>query len=222
MPRVVRVAKAQKTQGTCESCSKPIEKGSAYKWVKARYGPKRNRHDACPNWKASELTGSDKLSTIFAAQEAFHEGKPYASPEDYAQALRDAAESIREAAEAYRESAQNMEDGFGHETSTSQELSEKGDEVESWADEIDSAADTVEGLETGCDNGDGCELDEDQHHEFAPVGQEPAAGDEEEREPLCVVCQSSEEDGEGHHKYEEKDWHDEADGESSVIDDCPV
>ncbi len=54
-------------------------------------------------------------------------------------AMTDAAEVVREIAEEKRESAQNIEDGFGHSTSASEELSSLADELEEWATSIENA-----------------------------------------------------------------------------------
>jgi len=134
----------------CEACGDPINIGDSYKWVaprahRAAQGHKRNRHVNCPAWKASELTSSQHLATIYAAQESAEEalasvtiGSVEDAP-DVLEQLReiagDFADQVREASESYNESAQNIEDGFGHPTYQSEELQEKGESVEQWADE---------------------------------------------------------------------------------------
>lgn len=150
MPKVTSVKKAQpsKHKRFCITCQTEIKPGDAYKHASLKTGPRSSRTICwCSqhNPKASQLTSSQHLGTIYAGQEAFADDVSGASTVDeVADALRNAAESIREAAESYRESASNIEEGFGHPTSLSEELEGKADEVESWCDEIDSTADSLE------------------------------------------------------------------------------
>lgn len=146
MARTTYVKAAQKPQGPCEKCQKEIAKGDPYKWVKPRAyrgatGWKRKRCMDCPAWKASELTSSDKLATIYAGQEAAADALSDWDHED-AEALRsilsDYAEALREAGQGYVESADNIESGFGTSTSMSDELREKGEALDSAADELES------------------------------------------------------------------------------------
>lgn len=136
---------------SCESCGKPIEVGTPYKWVKPKSGPyggrKRNRHASCPSWRPSELTGSPALSVLYAAQEAASDALSDWDGLDLDAAreiLTELAEGVREAGQVYIEGAGNMEDGFGHETYQSSELREKGEALESAADEIETAGDDLD------------------------------------------------------------------------------
>lgn len=145
--RVTYVKKSQKDQGYCESCHAPIPVGAAYKWIKPRHGAKRRRHMDCPTWRPSEMTTSNQLSMIYAATEAAEDALgawDRESLDDLKSILDECAEGLREAAEEYRTSASNIEDGFGHSTYVSDELTEKADNVEGWADEIEQALDSVE------------------------------------------------------------------------------
>lgn len=134
----------------CEACGKPINIGDSYKWVaprahRAARGHKRNRHTTCPGWKASELTSSPHLASIYAAQETAETdlaGIDVSTPEDTTAAVERLceiaeafADGIMEASESYGESATNIEDGFGHETYQSEELREKSEAIEGWAEE---------------------------------------------------------------------------------------
>lgn len=134
----------------CEACGNPIEIGMSYKWVAPRAhrgatGHKRNRHVNCPAWKQSELTSSQHLATIYAAQEGAEDALASVTidtvedAEGVLETLReiagDFADQVREASQSYEESAQNIEDGFGHETYQSEELREKSESIEGWADE---------------------------------------------------------------------------------------
>lgn len=129
---------------TCESCRKPIEPGTAYKWVAPRSGPygggKRYRHESCPPWQEWDL--HDSLSAQLS-RVSWEFGQAVYQAEDeqgVQEALDQAAQEVRDLAEQKRESASNIEEGFGHPTSQSEELESTADELESWADEIESAS----------------------------------------------------------------------------------
>lgn len=146
--KVTFVKKARKDQGTCDACHLPILAGQAYKYFQPRFGPAHKRHTACPHWKPSQMVSNEKLSALYAAQEAAEDAinnwNP--SPQDkhldtseLDAILSDAAQDFREVAEMYQESASNIEDGFGHSTSMSEEMTEKAEEIESFADNLESA-----------------------------------------------------------------------------------
>jgi hypothetical protein len=155
MARITYVKKAQKAQGDCTACHKPIKKGDSYKWVAPRAykgAPsfKKKRHADCPTWRLSELTSSSALSEAYSAQEVaaddLHDLQllfdANNSAEDFINdvenVLSTCADGIRAAAEIWRESASNMEDGFGHATYLSDELNEKADTLESSADDLEN------------------------------------------------------------------------------------
>ena len=147
MARVQTVEKSLKSPGACGKCNTIIAKGQPYRWFKFRYGGggKRVRCTAaaCAP-RPSELTGSDKLSRVYAvgesvsdALEAFRESYDL---DDLKSALTDGAEQLREVAGEYRESAENMESGMnGNRMPMCDELEEKADHLEGVADELDSA-----------------------------------------------------------------------------------
>lgn len=121
----------------CEKCGVEIEPGMSYKWVAPKSGPygghKRSRCMDCPYWRPSELTGSESLSMIYAAQENFEDALDGWGRTDIEE-LRDACENfandINEAAEYCREAAQNIEDGFGHPTYQSEEMEARADTLD--------------------------------------------------------------------------------------------
>lgn len=128
----------------CDKCGKEIKPGDPYKWTKPKSGPyggsMRVRCAACPTWRPSETTSSPALGTLYAAQEAFDDALANVeSVDDIRSALEELAEGVREAGQVYEESADNMEQGFGHETSLSEELKEKAEALSSAADEIENA-----------------------------------------------------------------------------------
>lgn len=138
----------------CEACGENINIGDPYKWVaprphRAARGFKRIRHRSCPGWKPSDLTSSQHLATIYAAQEAADDDIARLNlpvdkdeTEAFADSLEEianaAGDSIQEAADSYRESAEAIEEGFGHPTYQSEELETKAYDVEGWAEDIRS------------------------------------------------------------------------------------
>jgi hypothetical protein len=143
-----RLTEADKTKPLpnrkCGKCGKEITVGMGYKWIKPKSGPyggsMRVRCLDCPSWRPSETTSSSALSCIYGAQEAAEDALNAWDGEtldDAKSILEDCANGVREGAECWRESAQNIEDGFGHPTSTSEELAEKADNAESSADDME-------------------------------------------------------------------------------------
>lgn len=145
--RITTVAKAQKDQGSCGVCHEPIHKGDSYRWIKPRYGGKRVRHATCQNFRPSDMTSSDKLSRLYAAQENvedFLSAGEFDSLDDVKGVLEEAGSEAREVGDEYRESAQNIEDGFGTRTAMCDEIEEKADSCDSWADTLEGALDYVD------------------------------------------------------------------------------
>jgi hypothetical protein len=152
MPRINSVKKARKAQGKCGRCGKDIAVGDGYIWIKPRYGGKRVRcSDPKCRFRSSDLTGSDKLSRVYSAQEEMEDFiADWDGDEGDVSALKDALEQaasdIREVGEEYQESADNIRDSFS-ESSTADECEEKAQELEGWADEIESAMDELADFE---------------------------------------------------------------------------
>lgn len=183
-PIFQKVTVADKTKplpnDKCGKCGKEIKPGDPYKWVKPKSGPyggtKRVRCQACPSWRPSELTSSGALSTLYAAQEAAGDDLAawdQESLDDLRSILEALAEGVREAGGVYRESAENMEQGFGHETSMSAELTEKADALDGLADEVESAADELEEWDEDAAKG---EIEADDSYDWAedPEGHQEA------------------------------------------------
>jgi hypothetical protein len=126
--RIEHTTKARKSPGTCGACGKVIAAGEGYKSIKGRYTSRSVRHEACPDWKPSEMTGSDKLGRLYAAREQIEDALESFDGED-ASDLRDALENaeseasdvaseyndaaeacaaIREQCEEYASSAENF------------------------------------------------------------------------------------------------------------------
>lgn len=156
MARVTYVKKAKGRKDgqdrRCIKCGTDIKPGDSYKWVALRVGTYSQRKNFCASCpvRPSDQTTSPHLQTIYLAQETAEDALANADGAglaDLAEIVRDYANGVREAAESYGESADNIEDGFGHETSQSQEIREKSEECESAADTIESAADDIESLD---------------------------------------------------------------------------
>lgn len=146
MARVNTVSKSLKAQGECGKCRKEIKKGDGYRWWQFRFGGGgkcvRCLAPTCRP-RQSELTGSDKLSRVYAVGEsvedaisAFREDKDVDSLKT---ALTDGAEQLREVAQEYRDSSESIESGMNNRMPACDELEEKADSLESTADEMESA-----------------------------------------------------------------------------------
>ena len=128
---------------TCTACQKTIEVGTPYKWIQPKSGPyggrRMARHEGCPSWQVWDYSSS--LSAQLARiSHDFNEAVDSAeSPDDVQSALDEAAASVEEIVEQKREAASNIEEGFGHATSSSEQLEEIADQLESWASEISGA-----------------------------------------------------------------------------------
>jgi len=143
VPRINKVKKAQKPQGNCGGCGKPIKKGDGYRWIKFRYGGRRVRcMDTKCVFKDSDLTQS-KMSEVYSARETLEaavndwDGE---DAEDLRSALSDAADSVRSVADEYQNSADSIKDRFS-ESQTADDCEEKANALNEWADELESAAD---------------------------------------------------------------------------------
>ncbi len=138
----------------CGKCGKDIQIGMGYKWVaprahRAAHGVKRIRCLDCPGWKQSELTSSAALSVIYGGQEAAEDELSKLEAPDIIDDTEAILEELRgiatqmgeaalEAAEIRHEAASAIVDGFGHETSQSDELQYDGDSLEEWANDLEN------------------------------------------------------------------------------------
>lgn len=142
----VHTAKARKAQGKCSRCRRTIKKGQQYKWAKGRYTARRVWCERCTP-RPSELTGSDKLSRLYAARESVEDviaGE--CTKENLIEALNDAATEAREVAQEYEDSFNNMPEALAN-SITGEELTEKSGQCESWANALDDAADEIDALD---------------------------------------------------------------------------
>ena len=119
-----------------------IKKGDTY-WHWTPYRQKR-RMSATPP-RPSQTETNETKADLYGIQEEMSDSLAAALKletfEDRLEAVKAAVEAAHEDSEgvyeAFNEKADNIEDGFGHETTQSEELREWADEVESWRDELD-------------------------------------------------------------------------------------
>lgn len=137
--RVNHVTSARKSPGPCSACRKPIEAGQAYKWIKGRYTAKSIRHETCPDWKASEMTGSDKLSRLYSAKESVEDAINEFSEDasDLRSALEEAASEAQDVAQEYTDAAEAC-------AAIRDQCEEYASSAENFGSECDSTAGDIE------------------------------------------------------------------------------
>lgn len=129
---------------TCESCREKIEPGMSYRWWanKMRHQRGSFRHIRCmeaPCTPSQADMTPGRRGEWMRAEIALHQDIDAASTnEELESAAQAAAEAIREFAEQFTEGADNIEEGFGHPTSQSDELRERGEALEAICDELES------------------------------------------------------------------------------------
>jgi hypothetical protein len=220
----------------CDHCRKPIAIGTPYKHITPRSGPysgyRRSRHASCPDWQPWDYSSSLNARLAQVSHE-FSQSLAQCETEDDVQgALDEAACSVREIADEKRESAENMKEGFGHETSQSDELEETADQLESWAGEIESAAipDFPEAEEEECEACSGTA--ETECGNCGGTG--TLQGADEDVERSCDACNGDSTipcedcEGNGHTQADEPtadqvgEWRDECADSLTIVDEIPV
>jgi hypothetical protein len=212
----------------CDSCRKPIEVGTPYKWIAPKSGPyggrRLNRHEHCPTWNVWEYSSSLSARLAQISHDfwtAFDGG--FDSQDDVTSMLESAADEIEALSEEKRESAQNIEDGFGHPTSASEELEDTAQSLEDWAQEVRDA--DVPDTHDQCDE---CEGDGKTTCDACNgTGDNPDAAEDEtaECEPCegtgqvdCAECEGSGEPGDS----QMDTWRDEVRDAVAIVDESPV
>ena len=138
-----------------------IKKGDTYYYWAHFRGPKQMSKTPP---RQSQLTGSSKLSNVYAADEALSDALGDATcPQDVATALEEAAQAVEECISEYDEAVSNLEEGFPNGCPQIDETTEARDNLESWKDELESAQSDVENLDPT---------------DFVDAGAEPAEGDD--------------------------------------------
>lgn len=154
----VEKARASKKDRTCFTCNQPIEAGQAYAHNQPnRWSMRYQWHRTCAMPPASLLESNDKRAAAMAAFEDAYSSLDEIDTEgdtvqdDVEALISTAADGVREAAEMWREGAQAIEDGFGHSTYQSEEMTEH-------ADVYDGVADTIESIDVGMGDEDPLDL----------------------------------------------------------------
>lgn len=153
MPRITHVKKArvrryedgtEKPNLKCERHGTEIKPGDPYKWMSIKTGPMSSRKlircAACPTWQPWEYSNAlwARLAQIvFDFENSLAE---IDNTDDLDELLAETAGAIRDIAEEKREAASNIEDGFGHATEKSDELTDIADNLDGWADEFENAS----------------------------------------------------------------------------------
>lgn len=210
---LMRVTRADKDHPldpeSCERCRAVIEPGMPYKWIKPKSGPyggaRRVRCTTCPDWRVWEYSASLSSRLAQISHEFWDAIASAESEDDVHDALNTTAEAVRDIATEKQDSAQNIEDGFGHATSQSEELTDIADQLEGWADEIEQAdvPEFPDGEDAECEECEGT---------GGPDGG-----------PVCEEC-----GGDGTVAQDEPtedqlaDWRAELESELSIVDESPV
>jgi hypothetical protein len=138
--------------------------------------------------KASDLTQSEILSTAYSISEN-HTVDDGMSLDDLIQVRDEATEAIREIAELIQEKVDNMVDGFGHETSASDELAERGQLYEDWAGEVEGV--DLDEQDEECDQCEGkghLDVDCETCNGTGRFGDEQCSDCEGKKKARCEEC----------------------------------
>ncbi len=161
---------ARKDHGPCGRCRETIKKGEKYyQWNPYHGAARKNCFRHYP--KASELTSSDKLSRIYAAQETVQEAitgwESVEAVRNIASTITEQAEELRSVGEEYEESASNIEQYFPGGEKVD-ECRKKSEACSTAADEWDEASGQITDL---------CDTFESEHPEVEEV-EEPIEPEE--------------------------------------------
>jgi hypothetical protein len=223
--RKVTIAdKSQPIDTKCERCGKLIKPGSKYRKVaiKQTYGGiRRRRCIECPAWEPWELSNS-LASRIMQIQGETVDGSEWNEEQEARDRAGEIAEMIRELASEKEEAASNMEEGFGHPTSQSEEISEQAQSLNDWADEVENAVDNAddfpeEGQCANCGGEGQLECSDHERHSDDEGDEDYCDGNEE-----CVECGGT---GEGEDIDEQliEDWRQSAQQAiEDALSNCPI
>lgn len=216
-PVFLTVTKADRTKPLpmpdCDArgCGKPIEVGKPYKHISPKSGPyggrTRYRHADCPDWQIWEYSSSLSARVAEVEHDAMLSLEEVEDEDGVQEVLNTAAEAIREIATEKEEGADNIENGFGHETSQSEELRSTAEQLNEWADEIENI--TIPDLP---------DADDAECETCCGTGTVSSGTDEEK----CEDCEGS---GHPSEPTDEQmnDWRSEVSDEvSGVLGNCPV
>lgn len=117
-----------------------IAKGDTYYWWQLYKQPKQMSKTRP---RQSQLTGSDKMSRLYAAQEALDDGLPNSvSPEDVIALIDETISEAEDVAEEYRDVG-NAEPR----PPSADECEEKADEIDNWVSALEDRKSQVESFE---------------------------------------------------------------------------
>lgn len=133
--------KTQSGNLTCGKCRTAITPGMPYQWWANRSPGSRGgfRNIRCMDCTPTmaERTPGRRGQWMMMEAELEKEIDACATFDDLEATAESVAQQIRDFAQEFIDGADNMESGFGHETSTSMELRERGENIEAVADEIE-------------------------------------------------------------------------------------
>ena len=216
----------------CDRCGEEIAVGQPYKWIRPKSGPyggsMRVRCADCPSWNIWEYSYSLSARTAQISHEAWQSFPEDATtPDEINDWLGEVADEIDSLAQEKEEAASNIEDGFGHATSSSEELSDIAQQLEGWASEVRDAdvPDLPEPEAVECEECDGTGKVENPEYdsEMAEGGENEQEGYDEEEEVDCAEC-----DGTGEITSDDptedqmNEWLEEVREAVAIVDDCPV
>lgn len=171
--RVHTVEKSRKDQGKCGKCGKELPAGTGYRYWKpyfrSNYKAVRCLDAACR--PANSELESSKVSTIYAAQEAFEANVgDLSTKDDIEAAVQEVADAVTEVKDEYDDALSSWE--YGNEG-----LQEKVDHYESQAYELD-----------------GWQFDGADDWELCDEHDEAEADREDEAVEACEDCQHNKEE----------------------------
>lgn len=147
MPKVNKVNKTRKDQGTCPKCGDPIAIGAAYVWWQFKNSGRSIRCNKTTCYpKPSELTRSEFWSTILGLQESSFEHSDNLSMEDIESERDEIQSQLEDMASELTEKHDNMPEGL-QEGDTGQLLQERADAVQEAADALSSVDCTYDDTE---------------------------------------------------------------------------
>jgi len=219
----------------CDINGGEIAIGTGYKWIKPKSGPyggqQRNRHIEHRSWYQWEYSSSLSARLAQISHDFWNAIDSCQDADDVQAALDDAGSEIESLAEEKRESASNIEDGFGHETSASQELNEIADQLDDWASEVTSAdipeQPDMEMVTKWYVNGpDAQSLNEEgyESEDEAEAAKDQWLNENPDEDPDEWVVEDEESDEEAEELTDEQReaWLDEVRDALSIIDESPV
>ena len=159
----------------CCKCGRVIQKGEKNYVIQEFMQYAKHRCMNCGAPSRSELTSSEHLRSLYAAQEDIHRACGTRSIDDIIEALGSAVSTAEEEEQAYQESIDNKEEYF---PGSSDDLEEKRQACEDWGGELQNALDTAN--------------EYSEHHEEEEEAKEGEDATEEQKESMEPINQQLE------------------------------